>query len=273
MEGLTRLHEEDPSFIHFYDSETKQTIIKGRGEPHLNIVIDKLKRKYGVELTTKKPKIHYRETIKRTSEAQGKFKKQTGGHGQYGDCWLKVEPKERGEGFEFVDAIVGGVVPSKYLPSIEKGVKEAMEEGVYAGYPMVDMKATCYDGTHHNVDSSDIAFKIAGSLAFKNACEKADVTLLEPIMNAEVIVPEEYIGDVLGDLNSRRGKIVGTEVSGRFQKIRAQVPEAEMFGYSASLRSITQGRGTFTQDYSHYEEVPKELQEKIKALPEHKKSD
>lgn len=264
MEGLSRLHEEDPSFSHFYDTETKQTIIKGRGELHLNIVIDKLKKKYGVELTTQRPRIHYRETVKRAAEAQGKFKRQTGGHGQYGDCWLKIEAKDRGEGFEFVDAIVGGAIPSKYLPSIEKGIKEAISEGMLAGYPMVDIKATCYDGTYHTVDSSDIAFKIAGSIAFKNACEKADVTLLEPIMNVEIIVPEEYLGDVMGDLNSRRGKILGTELSGRFQKIKAQVPEAEMFGYSASLRSITQGRGTFTQEYSHYEEVPKELQEKIK---------
>ncbi len=265
MEGLLKLHEEDPSFSYFYDTETRQTIIRGRGELHLNIVIDKLKRRYGVELSTKKPKIHYRETIKRTAEAQGKFKRQTGGHGQYGDCWLKIEPKDKGEGFEFVNAIVGGAIPSKYLPSVEKGVKEAMMEGELAGYPMVGMKVTCYDGTFHNVDSSDIAFKIAGSLAFKNACEKADLTLLEPIMNIEVIVPEEYLGDVMGDLNSRRGKILGTDASGRFQKIKAQVPEADIFGYSASLRSISQGRGTFSQEFSNYEEVPRELQEKIRV--------
>ncbi len=265
MEGLSKLHEEDPSFTHYYDTETKQTIIKGRGELHIDIIINKLKRKYGVGLTTKKPRIHYRETIKRTAEAQGKFKRQTGGHGQYGDCWLKIEPLESGGGFEFKNAIVGGAIPSKYLPSVEKGVKEAMAEGIDAGYPVVDMRVTCYDGTFHTVDSSDIAFKIAGSLAFKNACEKANVTILEPIMSVEVVVPEEYLGDVMGDLNSRRGRILGTEMDGRFQKIKVHIPEAEMFGYSASLRSITQGRGTFTQEFSHYEEVPRELQEKIKA--------
>lgn len=265
MEGLSKLYEEDPSFSYYYDQETKQTILKGRGELHIDTILAKLKRKYGVELSTKKPRIHYRETVKRASEAQGKFKRQTGGHGQYGDCWLKTEPLERGQGFEFVNAIVGGAIPSKYLPSIEKGVKEAMVEGVLAAYPMVDMRVTCYDGSFHTVDSSDIAFKIASSLAFKNACEKANMTILEPIMIVEIIVPEEFLGDVMGDLNSRRGKILGTEVDGRFQKIKAHIPEAEMFGYSASLRSITQGRGTFTQEFSHYEEVPAELQEKIKA--------
>ncbi len=265
MEGLSKLYGEDPSFSYYYDQETKQTILKGRGELHIDTILAKLKRKYGVELSTKKPRIHYRETVKRASEAQGKFKRQTGGHGQYGDCWLKIEPLEKGQGLEFVNAIVGGAIPSKYLPSIEKGVKETMAEGILAGYPIVDVRATCYDGSFHTVDSSDIAFKIAGSLAFKNTCEKAEMTLLEPIMIVEIIVPEEFLGDVMGDLNSRRGKILGTEVDGRFQKIKAHIPEAEMFGYSASLRSITQGRGTFTQEFSHYEEVPAELQEKIKA--------
>ena len=271
MEGLSRLHEEDPSFTYYYDTETRQTIIKGRGELHIDIIIAKLKRKYGVELSTERPRIHYRETIKRTAEAQGKFKRQTGGHGQYGDCWLKIEPLERGQGFEFVNAIVGGAIPSKYLPSIEKGVKEAMVEGVLAVYPVVDVRVTCYDGSFHTVDSSDIAFKIAGSLAFKNACEKANMTILEPIMRVEIVVPEEYLGDVMGDLNARRGKILGTEAVGKFQQIKAYIPEAEMFGYSASLRSITQGRGSFTQEFFHYEEVPRELHEKIKEQAKSKR--
>jgi len=263
MEALSKLHQEDPSFGYYYDQETKQTIVSGRGELHIDIVIEKLKRKYGVKLSTERPKIHYRETIKQTASAQGKFKRQTGGHGQYGDCWLKVEPLEKGEGFQFVNAIFGGSIPSKYLPSIEKGVKEAMDKGIIAGYPVVDMKVTCYDGTFHSVDSSDIAFKIAGSLAFKNVCEQANPTILEPIISVEITVPEEYMGDIMGDLNSRRGRILGTEAQGRFQLIKAQVPEAELYGYSASLRSITAGRGTFTQEFLRYEEAPRELQTKI----------
>ncbi len=263
MEALSKLNEEDPSFKYYYDKETKQTILSGRGELHVDIIIAKLKRKYEVTLTTQKPKIHYRETIKQPAEAQGKFKRQTGGHGQYGDCWIKIEPFEGEDEFEFVNAIVGGAIPSKYLPSIEKGIKEAMQEGILTAYPMVNLKATCYDGTFHSVDSSDIAFKIAGSIGFKNACEKADVTILEPIVSVEVTIPEKYLGDVMGDLNSRRGKILGTEAQGRFQKIKANVPEADLFGFSASIRSITGGRGTYTQKFLHYEGVPRDIQAKI----------
>jgi elongation factor G len=262
--GLSKLREEDPSFSLSYDAETKQHILKGIGEIHLDSILARLKRKYGVNVLAEKPKIHYRETILKRVEAQGKFKKQTGGHGQYGDCWIRIEPVEKGKGFEFVNQIKGGAIPAKYLPSIEKGIKEAMAGGMLANYPVVDIKATCYDGTYHPVDSSDIAFKIAASLAFKNAAEKASPILLEPILNVEVEIPEEYLGDVMGDLNSRRGKILGTEsVANKYQKIKALVPESELYGYSASLRSITQGRGSFHQSFSHYEQVPLEIQKKI----------
>lgn len=229
------------------------------------MIINRLKRKFGVEVDTEKPRIHYRETIKAKAEAQGKYKKQTGGRGQYGDVYLRIEPLERGKGFEFVDEIVGGVIPSKYIPSVEKGVKEAMEQGFLAGYPVIDLKATVYYGSFHPVDSSDIAFKIAASMAFKNAMEKAKPVLLEPILEVEVFVPEEYMGDVIGDLNSRRGKILGMDRVGKYQRVRAYVPEAEMYKYSNTLRSITQGKGTFTQKFAFYEEVPHDIAEKIVA--------
>jgi len=261
--GLARLHEEDPTFVSSYDAEMKQTLISGLGEGHLEIIVRRLKRKFDVDVEIERPKIHYRETIKKKAEAQGKYKKQTGGRGQYGDVWIRIEPLERGKGFEFVDAIVGGVVPAKYIPAVEKGVKEAMQNGILAGYPVVDVKVTLYDGSHHPVDSSDIAFKIAGSLAFKNAAAKANVVLLEPILEVEVIVPEEFMGDVIGDLNARRGKILGMERVGKYQKIKAYVPEAEMYKYSTTLRSLTQGKGTFTQRFAFYEEVPKEIADKI----------
>jgi len=263
--GLARLHDEDPTFHHTFDVETKQTLISGLGEQHLDVIINRLKRKFGVEVDTEKPRIHYRETIKAKAEAQGKYKKQTGGRGQYGDVYLRIEPLERGKGFEFVDEIVGGVIPSKYIPSVEKGVKEAMEQGFLAGYPVIDLKATVYYGSFHPVDSSDIAFKIAASMAFKNAMEKAKPVLLEPILEVEVFVPEEYMGDVIGDLNSRRGKILGMDRVGKYQRVRAYVPEAEMYKYSNTLRSITQGKGTFTQKFAFYEEVPHDIAEKIIA--------
>jgi elongation factor G len=261
--GLARLHEEDPTFSYEYNAELGQQLISGMGELHLDVIIGRLKRRFDVNVDIEKPRIPYRETITRKAEAQGKHKKQTGGRGQYGDVWLRIEPKGRGEGFEFVDEIYGGAIPAKYIPSIEKGVVEAMEKGVLAGYRMMDIKATVYDGSYHEVDSSDIAFKIAGGLAFKNACEKAGVVLLEPIMRIEVTVPDRYTGDVIGDLNARRGRIMGMEMQGGLQVIKAQVPLAEMYKYSNSLRSMTQGRGFFTMEFDHYEEVPREIAAKI----------
>lgn len=261
--GLARLHEEDPTFSYEYNVELGQQLISGMGELHLDVIIGRLKRRFDVNVDVEKPRIPYRETITRKAEAQGKHKKQTGGRGQYGDVWLRIEPKGRGEGFEFVDEIYGGAIPGKYIPSVEKGVIEAMEKGVLAGYPMMDIKATVYDGSYHEVDSSDIAFKIAGGLAFKNACEKAGVVLLEPIMRIEVTVPDRYTGDIIGDLNARRGRIIGMEAQGGLQVIKAQVPLAEMYKYSNSLRSMTQGRGFFTMEFDHYEEVPREIAQKI----------
>ena len=261
--GLTRLHDEDPTFKFAYDPEIKQLIISGIGELHLDIILSRLKRKYGVSVDLVKPRIKYRETFTRKSSAQGKYKKQTGGHGQYGDCWLRVEPRERGQGFEFVDEIVGGAIPSRYVPSVEKGVKEAMENGFLAGYPLTDITVAVYDGSYHPVDSSDIAFKIAAVMAMKANADKGQVVLLEPIHEAEVYVSESFMGDVIGDLNSRRGKIMGMEGEGKLQKIKALVPEAEMYKYSTSLRSMTQGRGYFTTKFSHYEEVPREITQKI----------
>ncbi|RKY83643.1 elongation factor G [candidate division KSB1 bacterium] len=261
--GLSMLHKEDPSFIVSFDPELKQTIIAGQGESHLDIIVKRLKQKFGVDVNFAEPKIPYRETIKSVSEVQGKYKKQTGGRGQYGDVWIKIEPKGRGEGFEFVDAIVGGVIPNKYIPAVEKGLKEAMAEGVIANYPVVDVKVTLYDGSYHSVDSSEMAFKIAASMAFKKGFKQANPVLLEPIYDVEVIVPEEYMGDVMGDISSRRGKILGMESEEPFQIIKAKVPLAELYKYSTTLRSITSGRGMHRRKFSHYEEVPKEIADKI----------
>jgi elongation factor G len=261
--GLNRLHDEDPTFTFAFDPEVKQLIIAGIGELHLDTILSKLKRKYGVSVDLAKPHIKYRETFTSKTEAQGKYKKQTGGHGQYGDCWLRVEPKARGEGVEFVDAIVGGRIPSRYVPSVEKGVKEGLQNGVLAGYPVTDVTVTVFEGSYHAVDSSDIAFKIAASMALKANAEKGTVVLLEPINEVEVFIPESHMGDVMGDLNSRRGKIMGMEGEGKIQKIKALVPEADMYKYSTSLRSLTQGRGYFNMKFHHYEEVPKEITKRI----------
>ena len=261
--GLARLHEVDPSFKVEVDSDLKQTIISGQGELHLDVIIDRLKRNFGVEVELEKPKIPYRETIRSKSEGQGKYKKQTGGRGQYGDCWLKLEPLHRGAGFEFVDAIVGGAIPGKFIPSVEKGVTEALDNGGLSGNRVVDIRVSVFDGSFHSVDSSDMAFKIAGSMGFKNCFQKADPYLLEPIYNIEVMVPEDYMGDVMGDISSRRGKIMGMDRDGHMQKIKAQVPLAELYKYSTSLRSLTQGRGYHTMDFSHYEEVPREIAAKV----------
>ena len=261
--GFAKLREEDPTFIMEVDSDIKQTIIYGQGELHLEVMVDRLKKRFGVEAELEKPRIPYRETIKAKAEAQGKYKKQSGGRGQYGDVLLRLEPLPRGTGFEFVNKIVGGVVPSKYIPSVEKGVVEAMNDGILANYKVVDAKVTLYYGSFHAVDSSDLAFKIAGSRGFKNAATQAKPVLSEPIYNVEVIVPEEFMGDVMGDLSSRRGKISGMDREGNFQKIKAQVPLAELYKYSTSLRSLTQGRGIHSREFSHYEEAPKDIAEKI----------
>jgi len=261
--GLTRLHDEDPTFAFAFDPEIKQLIISGIGELHLDTILARLKRKYGVSVELTKPRLKYRETFTKKSEAQGKYKKQTGGHGQYGDCWLRVEPLEREAGFEFVNAIVGGSIPSRFVPSVEKGVKESLQNGILAGYPVTDVRVTVFDGSYHAVDSSDIAFKIAASMAMKANAEKGGVVLLEPICEVLVFVPETFMGDVIGDLNSRRGKIMGMEGEGKIQRIKALVPEGEMYKYSTSLRSMTQGRGYFNMKFHHLEELPKEITKRI----------
>lgn len=261
--GLSRLREEDPTFKVVVDPEIKQTIISGQGELHLEVTIDRLKRKYGVEVELDKPRIPYRETIRKKVEVQGKYKKQTGGRGQFGDCYLRLEPLPRGTGFEFGNEVVGGVIPSKFIPSVEKGVREAKETGGRSGARVVDFKATVYFGSYHSVDSSDLAFKVAASMAFKDGFLKADPYILEPINTVEILVPEEFMGDVMGDISSKRGKILGMDREGHNQRIKAQVPLAELYKYSTTLRSLSQGRGIHTTEFSHYEEVPRELSEKI----------
>ncbi len=233
------------------------------GELHLEIIVDRLVREFKVEANVGKPQVAYRETVRVNSKAEGKYIRQTGGRGQYGHVYLEIDPKEPGEGFEFVNKIVGGAIPREYIPAVEKGVREAMENGILAGYPMVDLKVTLYDGSYHDVDSSEMAFKIAGSMGFKECAKQANPSLLEPVMALEVIVPEEYMGDVIGDLNSRRGKIQGMLPRGNAQVISAQAPLAEMFGYATDLRSMTQGRATFTMMFSQYEMVPKQISDEI----------
>ncbi|QCX33831.1 elongation factor G [Caloramator sp. E03] len=261
--ALAKLAEEDPTFRTYTDQETGQTIIAGMGELHLEIIVDRLLREFKVECNVGNPQVAYKETIRKQVKAEGKFVRQSGGRGQYGHCWIEVIPQERGKGYEFVNNIVGGVIPKEYIPAIDNGIQEAMTSGVVAGYPVIDVKVVLFDGSYHEVDSSEMAFKIAGSMAFKNAMQKADPVLLEPIMKVEVTVPEEYMGDVMGDLNSRRGRIEGMEPRGSAQVIRAHVPLAEMFGYATTLRSKTQGRGVFVMQISHYEEVPASIQSKI----------
>lgn len=266
MVGLTRLHEEDPTFSSRYDRDVKQMLISGLGELHLEVIVNRLRRKFGVEVELVKPRIAYRETIRRTAErVEAKFKKQTGGRGQYAHVFLKLEPLDRGGGFQFDDEIFGGAIPGKYVPAVHKGVEEAMQEGVLANFPVVDLRVVVIDGSFHPVDSSDIAFKVAGSMAFKKAAQQAGLVLLEPIMDVEVIVPEEYMGEVIGDLNARRGRILGMDTEGHLQKIRATVPQAEMYKYSTNLRSMTQGKGFYTMRFSRYEEIPKETSEKVIA--------
>jgi elongation factor G len=262
--AISRLQEEDPSFRVERSAETHETVMYGMGEAHIDVMLERMKRKFGVEVTSRPAKVPYKETLKGSAKAQGRYVKQTGGHGQYGVCWIEAEPLPRGSGFEFVDKIVGGVIPNQFIPSVEKGVVKAMEEGTVAGYPMVDVRVKLYDGKHHPVDSSDIAFQVAGSLAVREAAQQAGVALLEPIVELEVLVPESYTGDIMGDLNSKRGKILGMEPTGTGKtRIRAQVPQAEVARYSIDLRSMTGGRGAFTMRFSHYEEVPSHLAQRI----------
>ena len=263
--ALQKLAEEDPTFRVRTDQETGQTIISGMGELHLQIIVDRMLREFKVDCKVGEPQVAYRETIRKSVEAEGKFVRQSGGHGQYGHCWLKLEPQEPGEGFAFENKVVGGAIPKEFIKPIEDGVKQAMEAGVVAGYPMVDIKATVFDGSFHEVDSSEAAFKVAGSMAFRNGAEKANPVLLEPYVKVEVTVPEEYMGDVIGDLNSRRGRIDGMEARNGSQVITGFVPLSEMFGYSTDLRSKTQGRGNYSMEVAYYDEVPKNIADKIVA--------
>jgi len=263
--ALQRLSEEDPTFRTHTDTETGQTIISGMGELHLEIIVDRMLREFKVDANVGRPQVAFKETIRNTVKAEGKFVRQSGGRGQYGHVWIELEPLEPGLGFEFVNKIVGGVVPREYIAPVEAGIKEAMVNGIVAGYPALDIRATLYDGSYHDVDSSEMAFKIAGSMAFKSGAAKAKPVILEPIMRVEVVVPEEYMGDVMGDINSRRGRIEGMEARGNTQVIRGFVPLSEMFGYATDLRSKTQGRGVYTMQMSHYEEVPKNIAEAIIA--------
>ena len=264
-EALAKLAEEDPTFVTETNQETGQTIISGMGELHLDVIVDRLKREFKVDANVGAPQVAYRETFRGSAEVEGKFIRQSGGRGQYGHVWVKYEPNEEGAGFEFENKIVGGVVPREYVPSVEEGIEEALENGVIAGYPVIDVKATLYDGSYHDVDSSEMAFKIAASLSLREAKKKCQPVLLEPMMKVEIVVPEEYMGDIMGDVTSRRGRVEGMEARGNAQLVKAFVPLAEMFGYATALRSNTQGRGTYTMFFDHYEEVPKSISEEIIA--------
>ncbi|MEE8669919.1 elongation factor G [Heyndrickxia coagulans] len=261
--ALQKLQEEDPTFRAHTDPETGQTIIEGMGELHLDIIVDRMKREFKVEANIGAPQVAYRETFRKSAKVQGKFVRQSGGRGQYGDVWIEFSPNEEGKGFEFENAIVGGVVPREYIPAIQSGLEDAMQRGVLAGYPLVDIKAKLYDGSYHDVDSSEMAFKVAASLALKNAASKCDPVLLEPVMKVEIVIPEEYLGDIMGQVTARRGRVEGMEARGNAQVVRAMVPLSEMFGYATALRSSTQGRGVFTMTFDHYEEVPKSIAEEI----------
>ena len=261
--ALGKLASEDPSFRVRVDEETGQTVISGMGELHLEIIVDRLKREFKVEANIGNPQVAYRETFRKAVKTEGKYIKQSGGKGNYGHCWLEMTPLEPGAGFEFENKFVGGAIPKEYIPAIEKGVTEAMENGIVAGYPVVDFKVTVFDGSFHEVDSNEMAFKIAASMAFKDGMKQASPVLLEPIMKVEVVTPDEYMGDVMGDLSSRRGRIEGMNVQGNAQVINAMVPLKQMFGYSTELRSITQGRATYTMQFDHYEEVPANIAEEI----------
>ena len=272
--ALAKLAEEDPTFRVKSDEETNQTVISGMGELHLDIIVDRMKREFNVEANVGQPQVAYRETIKKEAEAEGKYIKQSGGRGQYGHCWLRVKPLEvedgakdggKDSGFEFADEIKGGAIPREYVPAIQKGVKEAMERGVVAGYPLINVKATVYDGSYHDVDSSEAAFKMAGIIAFKDAAKKAGAVLLEPLMKVAVVTPENFMGDVIGDLNSKRGQVEEMTDQGQVKLIKAKVPLASMFGYATQLRSMTQGRASYSMEFSRYAEVPNNVANEIIA--------
>jgi elongation factor G len=266
--GLHKLHEEDPTFGFEYSSELGQTLIHGMGERHFETILNRLERKFGVHAELTRPRIAYRETIKGRAEGQGKHKKQSGGRGQYGDCWIRMAPLPRGSGYEFDNQIVGGVIPGKYIPAVDRGVQEAAVRGVVAGYPLVDFKVECYDGSYHDVDSNEMSFKMAGIMAFRNVASKARPVLLEPLMEVDVWAPDDVLGDVMGDLSSRRGHILGTESDGRLTRVRAIVPESELYKYSTTLHSITHGRGTHKQKFHSYAEAPAEVASKVAAESE-----
>ena len=266
--ALHRMIEEEPTLESHRDSQTREMIISGMGQVHLEVIVEKLKRKFGVDVVLKTPKVPYLETIRGSAKVQGKYKKQSGGRGQYGDCWIEMSPTPRGSGYLFEDKIVGGVIPRQYIPAVDKGIQEASQDGFLAGYPVVDFKVALYDGSFHTVDSSEMAFKVAGSMAFKKAMEMCKPVLLEPIVNLKVTVPDENMGDVIGDLNSRRGKVVGVEPKANSQIIRSVVPMSEVLAYSNDLKSMTSDRGLFTMEFSHYEEMPTHLSQKVIAESE-----
>jgi len=261
--ALSKLAQEDPSFRVATDEETGQTIISGMGELHLEIIVDRMKREFSVEANVGNPQVAYRETVRVAIEKEGKFIRQSGGRGQYGHVWLKIEPKEAGTGYEFVNAIVGGVIPKEYIAPIDKGVQEQMQNGIIAGYPVVDVKVTVFDGSYHDVDSSEMAFKIAGSMCFKEGARLAKPVLLEPIMKVEVSTPEDFMGDVMGDISRRRGVIQGMDDAPAGKEIKAEVPLSEMFGYATDLRSLTQGRASYSMEFSKYMETPASVAEKV----------
>jgi elongation factor G len=261
--ALQKLAEEDPTFRTYTNEETGQTIIAGMGELHLDIIVDRMKREFKVGANVGAPQVSYRETFTKEANVEGKFIRQSGGRGQYGHVWVKIEPNEEGAGFEFVDKIVGGVVPREYISIVGKGIQEALENGVLAGYPMIDIKATLFDGSYHDVDSSEMAFKVAAGMAVRAAKDQCGAILLEPIMNVDVVVPDDYLGNVIGDLTGRRGRIAAQEERGNAHLVKATVPLSEMFGYATSLRSNTQGRGNYTMQFSHYEPAPKSISEEI----------
>lgn len=261
--ALQKLQEEDPTFRAHTDQETGQTIIEGMGELHLDILVDRMRREFKVEANVGAPQVAYRETFRKSAQVEGKFARQSGGRGQYGHVWIEFSPNEEGKGFEFENAIVGGVVPREYVPAVQAGLEDALDRGVLAGYPLIDIKAKLFDGSYHDVDSSEMAFKVAASMALKNAASKCDPVILEPMMSVEVVIPEEYMGDIMGNITARRGRVEGMEARGNAQVVRAMVPLSEMFGYATTLRSNTQGRGVFSMTFDHYEEVPKSISEEI----------
>ncbi len=271
--ALQRLQEEDPTIRSGRDPQTKELLLSGQGQLHIEVTVAKMKRRFGVEVNLKPPKIPYRETITAATEAQGRHKKQTGGHGQFGDCSIRMEPLPRGADFEFVDEIFGGAIPQQFRPAVEKGIQEARQRGYLAGYPVVDFKVTLVDGKFHPVDSNELSFKLAGRLAFRDAMSRAKPTILEPIMNVEVYAPSDFAGDLMGDLNSRRGRIAGMDTRGGMTVIKAQVPMAEMLTYEQQLTSMTGGRGSYHMEYSHYEEVPALIQQKIVAAAKAEKGE